>query len=100
MARPFSVVPCPCWVAGGYAAELAAGRAFRGHDDIDVLVPRRDQHHVQRALRGWEWRAADPPGSPRPWRPGERPPAGVHDIWCRPGPASCGARYSQLNLPG
>jgi hypothetical protein len=47
---------------------------------------RRDQFAVQQALPGWQWQAADPPGSLRPWPPGERLPAGVHDIWCRPGP--------------
>lgn len=65
---------------------MAAGRSIRGHVDIDVLMLRRDQLAVQEALPGWQWQAADPPGSLRPWRPGERLPAGVHDIWCRPGP--------------
>jgi hypothetical protein len=76
----------PWWIAGGYAIELAVGRPVREHDDIDVLVLRRDQLMVQRALAGWDWQAADPPGTLRPWRPGELLPAGVHDIWCRPGP--------------
>jgi hypothetical protein len=60
----------------------------REHADIDVLVLRRDQLMVQQALAGWQCQAADPPGSLRPWRPGELLPLGVHDIWCRPGPAS------------
>ncbi|MGZ2357683.1 amino acid transporter [Streptomyces sp. 372A] len=76
----------PWWIAGGYAVELAVGRAYREHGDIDVLLLRRDQAEVQRVLPGWEWWAADPPGTLRPWRPGETLPAGVHDIWCRPGP--------------
>nr|WP_239078247.1 amino acid transporter [Streptomyces sp. SID9124] len=75
----------PWWVAGGYAVELAVGRAFRDHADIDVLLLRRDQSEAQRVLSGWEWWAADPPGTLRPWHPGEILPAGVHDIWCRPG---------------
>jgi len=62
------------------------GRPVRDHADIDVLMLRRDQLAVQQALPGWQWQAADPPGSLRPWPPGERLPAGVHDIWCRPGP--------------
>ncbi|MBF4137736.1 nucleotidyltransferase domain-containing protein [Streptomyces albidoflavus] len=73
------------WIAGGYAVELAVGRAFRGHADIDVLLLREDQLAAQRALAGWEWWAADPPGTLRPWAAGEILPAGVHDIWCRPG---------------
>ncbi|MEX2503453.1 MAG: GNAT family N-acetyltransferase, partial [Egicoccus sp.] len=31
----------------------------------------------------WEWWAADPPGTLRPWSPGESLPVGVHDVWCR-----------------
>jgi hypothetical protein len=76
----------PWWLAGGYAIELAVGHAFREHGDIDVLLLRRDQLVAQRALAGWEWWAADPPGVLRPWLAGERLPVGVHDIWCRPGP--------------
>jgi hypothetical protein len=78
----------PWWIAGGYAIELAAGHVLREHEDIDVLLLRPDQLAVQRVLPGWEWHAADPPGTLRPWRPGEILPADVHDIWCRPGPAA------------
>jgi hypothetical protein len=84
VARLFADLDVPWWLAGGYAVELAAGRRWRAHDDIDVLVLRRDQLAVQHALRGWEWFAADPPGTLRPWLAGEVLPAGVHDIWCRP----------------
>ncbi|MGC5401791.1 nucleotidyltransferase domain-containing protein [Streptomyces sp. DT20] len=76
----------PWWIAGGYAVELAVGRAYREHGDVDVLLLRRDQLAVQRTLPGWEWWAADPPGTLRPWDSGEVLPADVHDIWCRPGP--------------
>ena len=79
-------MPCPWWIAGGHAIELAVGRPVRDHGDIDVMVLRQDQLHVQQALRGWEWWAADPPGTLRKWRPGERLRTGLHDIWCRPGP--------------
>lgn len=74
------------WIAGGYAIELAAGEPVREHSDIDVLLLRPDQLSVQRVLAGWQWHAADPPGTLRPWQPGEQLPVGVHDIWCRPGP--------------
>jgi hypothetical protein len=86
VADIFSRCRAPWWIAGGYAIELAAGRPVREHADIDVLLLRRDQLAVQRALPGWQWQAADPPGSLRPWRPAELLPASVHDIWCRPGP--------------
>ena len=73
----------PWWLAGGYALELFAGRSWRSHDDIDVLVLRRDQHAIQEWLRGWEVYAADPPGRLRRWRFGEWLAPGVHDLWCR-----------------
>ena len=85
-AQAFSRVAARWWIAGGYAIELAAGRTIREHTDIDVLVLRPDQLAVQQALAGWQWYAADPPGTLRPWQPAEQLPAGVHDIWCRPGP--------------
>jgi len=82
----FGGVRVPWWVAGGVAIELAVGRRFRSHGDIDVLLLRRDQLAAQQALAGWEWWCADPPGKLRPWAPDEVLPVGVHDIWCRPGP--------------
>jgi aminoglycoside-2''-adenylyltransferase len=83
----FSALTCPWWIAGGYAIELAVGHAYREHADIDVLLLRRDQLAVQRQLATWQWWAADPPGTLRPWERAEVLPPGVHDIWCRPGPA-------------
>lgn len=88
VARLFADIGVPWWVAGGHAVELAVGHSVREHDDVDVLFLRRDQLAVQRALAGWEWWAADPPGTLRPWLPGELLPARVHDVWCRPGPAA------------
>lgn len=80
----FGGLDVPWWVAGGHAVELFVGRSVREHGDIDVLLLRRDQLAVQRALAGWEWWAADPPGRLRRWSPGEVLPVGVHDVWCRP----------------
>lgn len=74
------------WIAGGYAIEFAIGRPIRDHSDIDVLMLRRDQFAIQQAMPDWQWQAADPPGSLRPWEPAEQLPTSVHDIWCRPGP--------------
>ncbi len=87
VAEIFSGCKALWWIAGGYAIELAAGQPIRGHVDIDVLMLRRDQLAVQQALPGWQWQAADPPGTLRPWQPGEQLAIGVHDIWCRPGPS-------------
>jgi hypothetical protein len=86
-AAIFAAMSCPWWIAGGFAIELAIGRPVRDHGDIDVLVLRPDHLRIQQVLRGWEWWAADPPGTLRPWLPREYLPAGIHDIWCRPGPA-------------
>lgn len=86
VADIFSGGQVPWWVAGGYAIELATGQPIREHTDIDVLLLRRDQFAVQQVLPGWQWQAADPPGTLRPWQPAERLPESVHDIWCRPGP--------------
>jgi hypothetical protein len=87
VAAVFSRAQVPWWIAGGYAIELAVGHAFREHEDIDVLLLRRDQLTVQEVLPAWEWWAADPPGTLRPWKRGEILPVDVHDIWCRPGPS-------------
>ncbi|MGW3964787.1 nucleotidyltransferase domain-containing protein [Amycolatopsis sp. NPDC005003] len=83
-AKLFAQVRAPWWIAGGYAIELAVGRAFREHADIDVLLLRRDQRAVQEALPSWEWWAADPPGTLRPWAPGEVLGEDIDDVWCRP----------------
>ncbi|WP_284750018.1 nucleotidyltransferase domain-containing protein [Amycolatopsis sp. RTGN1] len=88
VASLFSAAAVPWWVAGGYAIELAVGRAFRDHADVDVLFLRRDQLAVQEALASWEWWAADPPGTLRLWRRGEVLPPGVDDVWCRPSAAA------------
>jgi hypothetical protein len=82
-AAVFSGCGVPWWIAGGYAVELAVGRPYREHGDVDVLVLRRDQLVVQQVLSGWEWWVGDPPGTLRPWAPSELLPVGVHDIWCR-----------------
>lgn len=85
-AALFAGVRAPWWVAGGQAIALAVGHRFREHSDTDVLLLRRDQHVIQEVLPDWEWWAADPPGTLRPWPAGETLPAHVHDVWCRPGP--------------
>ncbi|MGW4063740.1 nucleotidyltransferase domain-containing protein [Amycolatopsis sp. NPDC004747] len=84
VAGLFSRVGVPWWIAGGYAIELAVGRKFREHADIDVLFLRRDQLAIQEALPSWEWWAADPPGTLRPWARGDVLGDEVDDVWCRP----------------
>ncbi|MEV5719659.1 amino acid transporter [Amycolatopsis mediterranei] len=88
VAELFSRAGVPWWIAGGHAIELAVGRGFRAHGDVDVLLLRRDQLAVQAALPSWEWWAAEPPGTLRPWARGEVLGAGVDDVWCRPSAAA------------
>lgn len=81
-------LPCPWWIAGGWAIDLHLGHRTRAHEDLDVVVLRRDQLLVQDQLAGWDLHAADPPGTLRPWLPGETLPTATHDIWCRRTPDS------------
>jgi hypothetical protein len=73
----------PWWIAGGYALELALGRSWRTHADLDVLVLRPSVPELHAVLGGWDLWAADPPGALRPWPAGEPLPRHVHDLWCR-----------------
>ena len=43
------------WFFGGWAVDLWVGRHTRPHDDIDVLVWRRDEGSVDRALTEAGW---------------------------------------------
>jgi hypothetical protein len=43
------------WFFGGWAVDLWVGRLTRPHDDIDVLVWRRDEARVGEALQGAGW---------------------------------------------
>ncbi|MGW0731809.1 nucleotidyltransferase domain-containing protein [Streptomyces sp. NPDC002851] len=85
IASLFKDADFPWWIAGGYAIELAAGRVLRSHDDVDVLVLRRDQERVRERLAGWDVHVADPPGAGRlrPWAPGEVLLPPVNGLWCR-----------------
>ncbi|WP_176728618.1 nucleotidyltransferase domain-containing protein [Planobispora rosea] len=79
----FQELEAPWWVGGGYAIELAVGRAYREHGDVDIGLLRRDQLAVRRLLAGWDCHVADPPGTLRPWPVGEVLPERAHDIWVR-----------------
>jgi hypothetical protein len=49
------------WFFGGWAVDLWVGRLTRPHDDIDVLVRRRDESRIHEALEGAGWRHAPTP---------------------------------------
>jgi hypothetical protein len=76
----------PWWIAGGWAIDAFLGHQSREHGDTDISVLRRDQLAAQSQLGSWDLHAADPPGTLRPWLPGETLPPSVQDIWCRPSP--------------
>ncbi len=88
LSELFAEVSEPWWLAGGFAVELAVGTPFRSHGDVDVLVLRTGLPALQEHLAGWDLLAADPPGTLRPWPPGEVLPDEVHDIFCRRTPDS------------
>ena len=71
------------WIAGGYALELFVGVHYREHADLDVVIPRAEQLRFRHALEGFEFYAADPPGTLRPWRVGEFLPKPIDDIWVK-----------------
>jgi hypothetical protein len=89
VAAFFATLPVPWWIAGGWAIDLFLGRQTRAHEDIDVLLLRRDQQAVRSLLGAWDVQAALPP--PRaetwpflPWHHSEDLDETIHDIWCRP----------------
>jgi hypothetical protein len=81
----FASADFPWWVAGGYAIELAVGQPFREHENMDVLILRRDQTALRRLLAEWDCRPVDPEGLLRSWAPDAIQPPHVHDVWCREG---------------
>lgn len=55
-----------------YAIDAFVGELDRRpHEDADVGFLSGDQHAVRAHLRGWEACCGNPPGSLRPWPPGE-----------------------------
>jgi hypothetical protein len=88
VADELNGLPCRWWIAGGWAIDLHIGRQSRAHADIDVLILRDDHLAVQRHLAGWDFHAADPPGTLRHWAEGEILKPTVHDVWCRRSPSS------------
>jgi hypothetical protein len=89
VARFFSSLTVPWWIAGGWAIDLFLGMQTREHEDIDILFLRRDQHEIRARLQGWDVQEAHPELLPsswpfQEWKQDALLPASVHDIWCRP----------------
>lgn len=93
VARFFSTLTVPWWIAGGWALDLFLGVQTRDHEDIDVQILRRDQQEVRTVLREWDVQGAHPEELPaewpfREWEPGRLLSPSVHDVWCRPNKTS------------
>ena len=89
VAAFFAPLPAQWWIAGGWAIDLFLGRHTREHEDIDILILRRDQRTVRALFETWDMQAALPPPRDerwpfRTWRLGEALDPAIHDIWCRP----------------
>jgi aminoglycoside-2''-adenylyltransferase len=56
----FAALHVPWWIAGGWAIDLFLGRQTREHEDLDVLMLRRDQQAVRTLLGTWDVQAALP----------------------------------------
>ena len=83
VADIFARAPFQWWLAGGYALEAFVGQAYREHADIDIGLRHGDQRGAREYLSEWDLHCADPPGTLRPWAPGESLAAEIHDIWVR-----------------
>ncbi|HEY6394142.1 MAG TPA: hypothetical protein VIX12_01920 [Candidatus Binataceae bacterium] len=77
----------PWFFAGGWAIDLHLGRITRAHNDIDVLVMRRDQPRLSEHLAAFDLRKIIPHpeglmnrGTVEPWREGELLELPVHQV--------------------
>lgn len=82
----FGAAPFRWYIAGGHALELAVGKPWRDHADLDVGVCRRDLSAVYRYLAGWDLHIAAS-GVLSPWE-GRPLSAERHEnnIWARRAP--------------
>jgi hypothetical protein len=85
LARLVSVLdgfPCPWWIAGGLALDLAIGTTTRAHGDLDVAVLRRDQARLWEHLANWDlfWATSD--NRLKPWQ-GEPLEPPIPAVWAR-----------------
>ena len=81
-------IKIPWYVAGGWAIDLFIGHQTRLHEDLDIVIFRRDQQVLKRYLTNWDLQACDPPGSHRSWGVNEYLSNGINNVWCRKSPSS------------
>ena len=70
-------------ICGGWALDMFLGRVTRPHKDVDILIPRKEQLHIQDYLceQGWSMKVAVD-GNLLPWQKGEFLKLPLHCIWC------------------
>jgi len=85
VARVFQDIPTLWWVAGGAALDLFLGHTTRHHEDIDVLILRRDQLLAQKHLPDWNLFRTEAPTPPHlaPWSQGVFLEPPVNSVWIR-----------------
>ena len=83
VVHPFEDFPAPWWICGGHALELALGRSWRSHDDMDVGVLRRDASRLVGLFDGWDVEIAAA-GVLSPWNGSVlRADESQNNLWCR-----------------
>lgn len=71
-------------ICGGWAIDLYLNRITRDHNDIDITIERRHQHHLHAYMSqcGWSLDIAHH-GQLTPWHLGDWIELPHHAIWCR-----------------
>ena len=87
VAEAIGSLRAPFFFAGGWAIDLHLGRITREHHDVDVLVMRRDQLELHKALKQFSLKKIIPHpdglinrGTVAEWPAGERLELPVHQI--------------------
>lgn len=75
----------PWAIAGGWAIDLFLGRVTREHHDLEIVVFRVDQTHLQQHLTGWDFKQVVN-GVIHPWPIGEHLSLPIHETYAERGP--------------
>lgn len=71
------------WIlAGGVALQQFVGKAYRTHEDIDILVQRADQRSIPRYIPDKQLFVAEIPGQLTPFDVQKYYDKPIQDIWC------------------
>ena len=79
----FEDFTAPWWICGGHALELALGRSWRTHGDMDVGVLRTDASRLVGLFQDWDLEVAAA-GVLSPWNGSFlRAEENQNNVWCR-----------------